>query len=212
MFEFNRNNFYNANTFGARANIAAGESVAANGTPIERYNDYGFTIGGPLFIPKLYHPSKNGTYFFWSEEWRKASTPGTNTISVPTAAELAGTFAGPIPVAPPGCVTTSGAASTISPACFSANANAYLTAFMAGNPANASGQFVTNFSQLNNFRQDIIRLDQNIGDKVRLYARYMQDSVPQNFPFGLWGATNYPGVETTALNAPGRNLVINATA
>jgi hypothetical protein len=65
---------------------------------------------------------------------------------------------------------------------------------------------------LNNFRQDIIRLDQNAGDKVRLYARYMQDSVPQNFPFGLWGATNYPGVETTSLNAPGRNLVINATA
>src|SRR5579862_9971247 len=40
----------------------------------------------------------------------------------------------------------------------------------------------------------------------------MQDSVPQNFPFGLWGAANYPGVGTTSLNAPGRNLVVNATA
>jgi hypothetical protein len=211
-YEFNRNNFYNANTFGARANIAAGGSPSDNKTPIERYNDYGFTIGGPLFIPKLYHPDKNKTYFFWSEEWRKASTPGTNTINVPTAAELGGVFTGPIPVAPAGCVTTSGGTSTISPSCFSTNAKAYLTGFMAANPANPSGQLVTNFSQLNNFRQDIIRLDQNVGDKVRLYARYMQDSVPQNFPFGLWGAANYPGVETTSLNAPGRNLVINATA
>jgi hypothetical protein len=211
-FEFNRNNFYNANTFGARAAIAAGESPADNKTPIERYNDYGFTIGGPLYIPKLYHPDKNKTFFFWSEEWRKASTPGTNTITVPTAAELGGTFAGLIPVAPLGCVTTSGGNSTVSPSCFSANAKAYLTGFMAAAPANANGQLVTNFSQLNNFRQDIIRLDQNVGDKVRLYARYMQDSVPQNFPFGLWGAANYPGVETTSLNAPGRNLVINATA
>jgi hypothetical protein len=211
-FEFNRNNFYNANTFGARAAIAAGGLPSDNKTPIERYNDYGFTVGGPLFIPKLYHPEKNKTFFFWSEEWRKASTPGTNTITVPTAAELAGTFTGTIPVAPAGCVTTSGGTSTISPSCFSANAKAYLSGFMAANPANASGQLITNFSQLNNFRQDIIRLDQNAGNKVRLYARYMQDSVPQNFPFGLWGATNYPGVQTTSLNAPGRNLVINATA
>src|SRR3984957_1836827 len=211
-FEFNRNNFYNANTFGNRASIALGGAPNAFGTPIERYNDYGFTIGGPLFIPKVYHPSKNGTFFFWSEEWRKASTPGTNQVAVPTAAELAGTFTAPIPIAPAGCVTTSGGTSTISPGCFSANATAYLKGYMAANPADASGFLVTGFSQLNNFRQDIIRLDQNVGDKVRLYARYMQDSVPQNFPFGLWGAANYPGVETTSLNAPGRNLVINATA
>ena len=211
-YEFNRNNFYNANTFPARAAIAAGGLPSDNKTPIERYNDYGFTIGGPLFIPKLYHPDKNKTFFFWSEEWRKASTPGTNIITVPTAAELGGTFTGPIPVAPAGCVTTSGGNSTISPSCFSANAKAYLSGFMAANPANSSGQLTTNYSQLNNFRQDIIRLDQNAGNKVRLYARYMQDSVPQNFPYGLWGAANYPGVETTSLNAPGRNLVINATA
>jgi hypothetical protein len=211
-YEFNRNNFYNANTFGARANIAAGQPVSANETPIERYNDYGFTIGGPLYIPKVFHPEKDKTFFFWSEEWRKASTPGTNIITVPTAAELGGVFNSAIPIAPAGCVTTAGGTSTISPGCFSQNAQAYLTGFMAANPANSSGQLVTNFSQLNNFRQDIIRLDQNVGDKVRLYGRYMQDSVPQNFPFGLWGAANYPGVETTSLNAPGRNLVINATA
>lgn len=211
-FEFNRNNYYNANTFGARANIAAGQPVSANETPIERYNDFGFTVGGPFFIPKLFHPAKNKTFFFWSEEWRKESTPGTNIITVPTAAELGGVFAGSIPVAPAGCVSTAGGNSTISPSCFSANAQAYLNAFMAANPAGPNGQLVTNYSQLNNFRQDIIRLDQNVGDKVRLFGRYMQDSVPQNFPFGLWGAANYPGVETTSLNAPGRNLVINATA
>ncbi|HUK48758.1 MAG TPA: carboxypeptidase regulatory-like domain-containing protein [Terriglobales bacterium] len=211
-YEFNRNNFFNANTFGGRANIAAGQPVSQNLTPVEHYNDFGFTLGGPLFIPKLYHPEKNKTFFFWSEEWRKASTPGTNTITVPTAAELSGTFTGPIPVAPAGCVTTSGGTSTISPTCFSKNAAAYLNGFMTANPANSTGQLITNYSQLNNFREDDIRLDQNVGDKVHLFARFMQDSVPQNFPFGLWGAANYPGVETTDLNAPGRNLVINASA
>src|SRR5579863_7147717 len=104
-YEFNRNNFYNANTFGGRAAIAFGGDPSSYKTPIERYNDYGFTIGGPLFIPKVYHPSKNKTFFFWSEEWRKSSLPATNTITVPTAAQLGGTFTTPIPVAPAGCVT-----------------------------------------------------------------------------------------------------------
>src|SRR5215472_6137247 len=51
-YEFNRNNYYNANTFGDRQAIAFGGDPTANQTPIERYNDYGFTIGGPLFVPK----------------------------------------------------------------------------------------------------------------------------------------------------------------
>jgi hypothetical protein len=213
-YEFNRNNYYNANTFGGRASIAAGNPLSPSNTvPIERYNDYGFTLGGPLFIPKVYHPEKNKTYFFWSEEWRKASTPGTNQINVPTTAELAGSFTSPIPVAPVGCVTTSGGVSTISPSCYSKNAAAYLAAFMVPNPGNnaTNDQLITNYSQLNNFRQDIIRLDQNVGDKVRIFGRYMEDVVPQNSPFSLWGGANYPGVETTSINAPGRNLVFNAT-
>jgi hypothetical protein len=214
-YEFNRNNFYNANTFGGRASIAAGNPLSLNNTvPIERYNDYGFTLGGPLFIPKVFHPEKDKTFFFWSEEWRKASTPATNQINVPTTAELAGSFTSPIAVAPAGCVTTTGGISTIKPSCYSQNANAYLNAIMLPNPANdpTGTQLITNYGQLNNFRQDIIRLDQNVGDRVRVFARYMEDVVPQNEPFSLWGGGNYPGVETTSVNAPGRNLVLNASA
>jgi len=213
-YEFNRNNYYNANTFAGRAAIAAGQPLSSATTvPIERYNDFGFTLGGPLFIPKLYHPQKDKTFFFWSEEWRKASTPGLNIINVPTPAELAGSFASPVTVAPAGCVTTAGGISTISSSCYSKNATAYLNAFMVNNPPNSStGQLITNYSQLNNFRQDIIRLDQNIGDRVRVFGRYMEDVVPQNEPFSLWGGGNYPGVETTSVNAPGRNLVVNASA
>ena len=211
-FEFNRNNFYNANTFGARQAIAFGANPADNKTPIERYNDYGFTIGGPFIIPKLYHPVKNKTFFFWSEEWRKASLPATNTINVPTTDQLNGIFTTPITVAPAGCVTAAGGTYTISKACYSQNSAAYLNTFMINNPPNSPGLLITPYSSLNNFRQDIIRLDQNIGDRVRVYARYMQDVVPQNAPFSLWGGANYPGVETTSINAPGRNLVANVTA
>jgi hypothetical protein len=225
-YEFNRNNYYNANSFENRQAIADGGTYAANHVPIERYNDFGFTIGGPLEIPKLYRPVKDKTFFFWSEEWRKASTPGSAEIPVPTPGELNGVFTAaqitgsstsPIPTAPAGCVTTAGSGAsetwTIKPACYSQNAAAYLKAFMIPNPPNSgSNQLVESYSQLNNFRQDIIRLDQNVGDRVRVFARYMQDSVPENFPFGLWGTANYPGADAVSLNAPGRNLVVNATA
>lgn len=243
-YEFNRNNYYNANTFGDRQNIAAGQPWSQNQTPIERYNDYGFTIGGPFLPTKLLHTSdRYKTFFFWSEEWRKASIPATNTINVPTAGELGGVFPWVLDTdktspnynlyvnqvqtvnssEPAGCITQTAPGNTsITPqsstinvsgaGCISKNAGAYLGAFMSKYPANGSGLLITPYSQLNNFRQDIIRLDQNVGDKVRVYARYMEDVVPQNQPFSLWGGNNYPGVENTSINAPGRNLVINATA
>ncbi|MGA9786269.1 MAG: TonB-dependent receptor, partial [Candidatus Sulfotelmatobacter sp.] len=228
-YEFNRNNYFNANTFENRQTIANGGYIsgpAGNGTPIERYNDFGFTVGGPLEIPKIYQPAKDKTFFFWSEEWRKASTPGSTEIPVPTSAELGGVFSTaqiigtnttPIPVAPAGCVTTAGTGSdetwTINPACYSQDAAAYLKTIIAPFPANSgTNQLVESYSQLNNFRQDIVRFDQNVGDRVRIFARFMQDSVPENFPFGLWGTPNYPGADPIALNAPGRNVVANVTA
>src|ERR1700722_8519127 len=216
-YEFNRNNYYNANSFENRQAIADTGVIAGNQTPIERYNDWGFTIGGPLEIPKLFHPTKYQTYFFWSEEWRHSSLPGSTEINVPTTAQLGGVFNTAINVAPAGCVTTAGSGSTetwtINPNCYSQNATAYLNAFMVPNPPNVGTNLLDeSFSSLNNFRQDIIRLDQNVGDKVRVYARYMQDNVPENFPFGLWGTANYPGADAISLNAPGRNLVVNATA
>jgi hypothetical protein len=221
-YEFNRNNYFNANTFENRQVIANSSYVsgpAGNGTPIERYNDWGFTIGGPIEIPKVYMPTKDRTYFFWSEEWRHASTPGSLVIPVPTTAQLQGIFSTPIPVAPdvPGtatpCVTPSAGTYTINPLCYSQNADAYLKTFMVTNPPNFGNNLLAvGYTSLNNFRQDIIRLDQNVGDKVRVFGRYMQDSVPENFPFGLWGTANYPGTDAVSLNAPGRNLVFNATA
>lgn len=227
-YEFNRNNYYNANTFENRQAIDSSGYIpgpSGNGTPIERYNDWGFTVGGHIEIPKLYQPTKNRTYFFWSEEWRHSSLPGSTEINVPTTGQLGGVFTTaqitganttPIPVAPAGCVTTAGTGAnetwTINPTCYSQDAAAYLKAFMAPNPPNVGTNLLDeSYSQLNNFRQDIIRLDQNVGDKVRLYGRYMQDSVPENFPFGLWGTANYPGADAISLNAPGRNLVANAT-
>src|ERR1700677_2346235 len=72
----------------------------------DHYNNFGFTVGGPFFIPHVYNTSRNKTLFFWSEEWRKITSPSSNNVAAPTTAELNGTFSSPTALnAPAGCVT-----------------------------------------------------------------------------------------------------------
>lgn len=205
VYEFVRNDVLNANTYFGNQ----------TGTPrgIERYNNYGFTLGGPLFIPKLYNTNKNKTFFFWSEEWRKVSSPTTNSVTAPTTDQLNGIISGQLSGIPAGCSTYDAVSNqtTISSACYSQNANVYLTNVFDKFPANATGNNVSTFSSLNNFRQDIVRIDHDFNSKWHFFARGMEDDTPANFPTGLWTGANYPGLVNTSVNAPGYNVVGNLT-
>ncbi len=58
-----------------------------------RYNDPGYTIGGPVFIPKLLPQTRNKLFFFFSQEWQKQLLPNSpRNITVPTALERMGDF------------------------------------------------------------------------------------------------------------------------
>ena len=39
--------------------------------PELRFNTYGFNVGGPVFIPKVYNKNRDKTFFFYNMEWRK---------------------------------------------------------------------------------------------------------------------------------------------
>ena len=57
-----------------------------------RQSDYGFTIGGPIRIPKIYN-GRDRTFFFFNFEQFRQSTVTTNTVAiVPTAAQRGGDF------------------------------------------------------------------------------------------------------------------------
>ncbi|MCU1335837.1 MAG: hypothetical protein JWO19_1418 [Bryobacterales bacterium] len=60
----------------------------------QRKNDYGFTFGGPIRIPKIYDGHDKSFFFFNFEQYREALNVGTGTSTVPTAAYLQGNFAG----------------------------------------------------------------------------------------------------------------------
>ena len=198
----------------------------------DHYNNYGFTIGGPIFIPHAYNTDRKKTFFFWSEEWRKITSPSSNNVPAATQAELNGTFFSANQLnAPAGCVsgwtpydpaTQTGGVGTVNisdPNCISKNAQVYLTQIVSKFPANYTavsngftfGDNIASYSSLNNFRQDLVRVDHYFNEKVHFYARGMQDEAPSNLPTGLWGGANYPDVVNVAINAPGKNVVGNLT-
>jgi len=96
--------------------------------------------------------------------------------------------------------------------CYSKNANAYVSSIFSKLPPGVyGGNYFYSYSQKNDFRQDIVRVDQTINDKIRFYGRYMHDDVPENDPLSVsWnGYQNFPGIAPDTLNAPGRNVVGN---
>jgi len=215
------------------ANLYFNNLAGVPRTP-DHYNDFGFTAGGPIFIPRVYNADRKKTFFFWSEEWRKTTQPTTNNVPAATTAELAGQFFSKNQVtAPAGCITgwtpfdattLTGGVGTVdigNPACISQNAAVYLSQVVGKFPANVTavnpatgytdGNVISSFSTLNNFRQDLVRVDHYFNDKLHFFARGMQDDVPENLPTGLWGGSNYPGVVNVAINAPGKNVVGNLT-
>src|SRR5579864_9096286 len=76
VYEFNRNDAYNA------------KQEFQSTVPEYKKNDYGYTFGGPVYIPGHYNSDKTKTFFFWSQEWRKDIVPGVNfNVVVPSPAE-----------------------------------------------------------------------------------------------------------------------------
>ena len=210
-YEFVRNTALDANEwFNKRTEAESGDK---NKNPINHHNVYGYTIGGPVFIPGAYNADRKKTFFFWSEEWRKLSTPGGDTMPAASQAMLNGVVSGDFTSAPAGCATYTAATNTtqISPSCYSKNSQVYLTNVFDKYPANNGNFYTFSSSNLNNFRDDIVRVDHYFNDRVHFYARYMNDDMPVDNPEGLWAGSNYPKLVDTLVDSPGKNVVGNLT-
>jgi hypothetical protein len=104
VYAFIRNEMFNArNYFDPIFQKANG--LPDKRTPLYRRQDYGFTIGGPLYIPRIYNTKKDKTFFFFSEELRLEKTPVDYNQAVPTTAERNGDFTDVCPVYTPGSNT-----------------------------------------------------------------------------------------------------------
>jgi hypothetical protein len=83
LFEFNRNTAYDANSYFNKLSTPVTPRATVN------YNIFGGNIGGPLFIPHVYDTSREKTFFFWNEEWRKIiNSAGTNVQNTVNPADI----------------------------------------------------------------------------------------------------------------------------
>jgi hypothetical protein len=87
-YDYNVNEAYNAGT--PNTNDGTGNHVKN----ALRRNDWGFTFGGPVYIPKLYDGRDKTFFFFTFEQFRQgtSSIDGASFATVPTAAYRAGDF------------------------------------------------------------------------------------------------------------------------
>jgi hypothetical protein len=89
VFEFFRDDGLDANSW-ARNNSPLPE---LNGKPAPfNYNQFGYNIGGPLFVPGKFNANRDKVFFFWAQEWIHFDREETNTRTVPSMAMRRGDF------------------------------------------------------------------------------------------------------------------------
>ena len=83
VYEFNRNAYLNANSWVNDANNSP--KIFSN------INTFGYSVGGPVWIPKIFN-GKNRLFFFTNYEGYRDVTPVSELITVPTVPERSGDF------------------------------------------------------------------------------------------------------------------------
>jgi Carboxypeptidase regulatory-like domain/TonB-dependent Receptor Plug Domain len=213
VYEFLRNDALNANNFFLNRNNQP--------TPPLRYNDYGYTFGGPFYIPDHYNSDRQKTFFFWSQEWIKQRAQSAIVAATPTQDMRDGNFTGfslTNPTSPQTgqpltdssgapCVT---GGNQINPNCM--NSNVQLLLQQDFPPPNASGfnNFVKAAPQSQDWREDMIRVDQNVSDKVKVFVRFIHDSWIEQDPTTQWSGDAFPTLHSR-FNIPSRNLIAKVT-
>jgi len=204
-YEFIKNDAFDANRF---FNNAAGLP-----RPSDKKNDFGYTIGGPVFIPNHYNSNKEKTFFFFSEEWRRERDPFPFNQQVPSAAERGGNFSDlcpglECPVNPATGLPFPGNTVTIDP-----NAKAIMNALIPGptNVISGNSFFVASVTEPLTWRQELVRIDHNFNSKIRLMGRYIHDSYSSVDPTVSFVGNPLPSIQTK-IGTPGTSFVTHLTA
>jgi outer membrane receptor protein involved in Fe transport len=102
FYTFRRHDGMNANTWinnHTSSRDAAGNLRNFTPKPKDDQRDIGYTIGGPVWIPKIFNESKEKVFFFFNQEHQKRFTPpaGPVRVRIPTELERAGDFSKTFP-------------------------------------------------------------------------------------------------------------------
>src|SRR6266700_2683977 len=210
-FEYLRNEVFNARSWDQ------GSDITQPKAPYKKH-DFGYTIGGPVFIPDRYNADKKKTFFFFSEEWRREKNPSTILQNVPSDAERTGNFSVLCVHQPSDCPTGSQVSgnkvvpSAVGTALLALipHANTTNGVFADGTPIPAVSQTV---STPTTWREELVRIDHNLTNNYRMTFRYIHDSWQTVVPNPLWGngTSQFQDIQTKFVG-PGSSFVARLTA
>jgi hypothetical protein len=197
-YEYLRNSAMNANTW------TRNQSPTTRFASPFRYNNFGFTFGGPVYIPGFHATDKfrQKLFFFVSEDWIRYRFSDTQTQAVPTNLMRAGNFsellttnpwyAAPTVVYDPATCPVNKAATckafnnnTITPGRLSANGLAIIDAYPAPTPGylNGTQNWIAQAAHPINQRKQSISVDLAITDHHHLSFRRQNVTYNEYLPF-----------------------------
>jgi len=232
LWEFNRNDALQAHNY---FDNNAGQQ---KDKPELRMNIFGFNVGGPVFIPKVYNQEKKKTFFFYNQEWRRiiqGTSPNPQNAIPASDLPSAGqdfTYTLPkfkpsaqnhiyVPVVGDAAFNAKLATAGLTPGQpFPGNVipaslldpNAVLFANAGAVPVanTSSDQYSQSVPAPTYVHEELFRVDHNINDKWQLMGHFIHDAVSQDYAVAMWGNNSYPTVGNTFGN-PSYSTVIKLT-
>ncbi len=171
-----------------------------------RQNQFGYTLGGPIVIPKLYN-GRNRTFFFANYEGLRTRTSSVEYATVPTPAQLNGVFSNTIIDPVTNLPFPNNTIPTNRFSVFAQNARSH---FPAPNVNLAQGNYLYSLPFPVNADQQTYRFDQVFGTHDSLFVRYTQtDYTPTQGGAGGGGGSFAEALST--LDEVTHGVVLNYT-
>jgi hypothetical protein len=190
-YEYVRNTILNANTWARNSNTTTTGLAATNFVAPDHFNQFGYNIGGPFYIPNGFNKDKTRVFWYWGQEWVRRVFTDQSGQTVPTLRMRAGDFSEllnasnffykkAVVIKDPNTgmpyvgnvIPAPGTTGGQTPA--SANGLGILNAWPAPNlasPVNGNQNWFQFASHPQNQRKDTIAVDVNLTDKQRLRFR-----------------------------------------
>jgi Carboxypeptidase regulatory-like domain len=195
-WDYLRNNAFDANNYFSTSTQALHQNI------------YGYTLGGPVMIPKLFNTNRSRkTFFFASNQWQAISAGQVTRAAVFPQAMRNGDFSssptltGSLSLdahsqallASEGKTNCISGPTTLNPACFDPIAVSLLNAYVPL-PNDVSGGFQNYINQNPLITSQLdyqFRVDHEINHNNQLTGRILYEPVKNGFPYDSWSGTPY---------------------
>ena len=160
-FYFLRNDKFDARSFFAQTR------------PPLRFNNFGWTLGGPVVLPGGFNKDRQKLFFFGGQEIKLNRQSTVQTSVVPTALERVGDFRGSTLAAPIDPLTGQPFPDRVVPAArFSRNGSALLKPYPLPNFAGPGGNYLAQAPNRTDTAENLIKIDYLPTSKQQLMYRF----------------------------------------